>query len=600
MKNKILTIIFLITLLFIFILFVSLYKNKYEVLDVLSADKITVDFNHNGIADPEETVCVKGIESFEYETDDKFFKKYSVKYKLNKYDFISLWYLGREYGAKTLLNKKITLKLKHNNEQTYCKTADIFIDGVNYKDLVYYVGFGFINNKTADEKILKQNIEKSRKLNLVVLNHHSNKYHTLDCEYGNMAHDKIIIPLSQLPKDMTPCHFCHKINNKKYSKHKTKIVQIGTSPALKVLAGDILFYRFDYTKHLKPDSNCETEVCKMIVEKINKTKNNIDIAIYGYDNIPSITNALNKAKTRGVKIRYVYDEAPDNNTFYRDNSLIKNISEKYKSDKSTNEAGKIMHNKFIIFDNNTVLTGSMNYSPTGLSGYDINDVIVINSPEVSKLYSAEFEQMLDGKFHNKKSKHNLPNKFIIGSTQLEVYFSPQDKSSARIIELINNAKRYVYIPTFLITHKEISDAIIRAKRRGADVKIIIDTNSVNTRNTKHLFLKENSIPVKAENYAGKLHSKSIVIDDEYVITGSMNLSNSGENKNDENILVIKNNLLAKNYKEFFLYLWKIIPDKYLKYAPRAESFESIGSCSDGVDNNFDGKTDSLDAGCQKK
>ena len=181
-----------------------------------------------------------------------------------------------------------------------------------------------------------------------------------------------------------------------------------------------------------------------------------------------------------------------------------------------------------------------------------------------------------------------------------MYFSPQDKSSARIVDLLNNATKYVYIPTFLITHKEISDAIVKAKKRGVDVKIIIDANNVNIRNTKHTYFKNNAIPMKAENYAGKLHSKSIIIDDEYVITGSMNFSNSGENKNDENMLVIRNNLLARNYKEFFLYLWRVIPDKYLRYTPRAESFESIGSCSDGVDNNFDGKTDSADAGCQKK
>ena len=601
MKNKILTIIILLILLSIFTIFVFAYKNKYEVLNVKSADRITVDINHNGTVDSDEVICIDKIESFEYEPDENFYNQYSKKYGLNNKDLIGLWYLGREFGYKTLLNKKIILKLKKNGKHAYCRTADVYIDGVNYKDLVYNAGFGFINNKAADETILKQNIEKARKLNLVILNHHSNKYHTLDCEYGNMAHDKIIIPFSQLPKDTSPCHFCHKINNKKYTKHKVKTIQIGTSPALKATFGDIIFYRFDYTKHLKPNSNCTTEVCKMVIEKINNAQKNIDIAMYGYDNIPAITIALNNAKTRGVKIRYVYDEVPDGNkTFYRDNDRITAVSIYYKSDRLANESGKFMHNKFIIFDNSSVLTGSMNFSPAGLSGYDINDVIIINSQEVAKLYTTEFEQMIDGKFHNKKSKHNLPNKFIIGDSQLEVYFSPQDKSSARIVDLLNNATKYVYIPTFLITHKGISDAIVKAKKRGVDVKIIIDANNVNIRNTKHTYFKNNAIPMKAENYAGKLHSKSMIIDDEYVITGSMNFSNSGENKNDENMLVIKNNLLAKNYKEFFLYLWKVIPDKYLKYAPRAESFESIGSCSDGVDNNFDGKTDSADAGCQKK
>jgi len=80
--------------------------------------------------------------------------------------------------------------------------------------------------------------------------------------------------------------------------------------------------------------------------------------------------------------------------------------------------------------------------------------------------------------------------------------------------------------------------------------------------------------------------------------GSMNFSNSGENKNDENMLIITNPRLAQSYKNFFNYLWEIIPDRYLKYNPKAESPESIGSCSDGVDNNFNGKIDKEEELCK--
>ena len=156
----------------------------------------------------------------------------------------------------------------------------------------------------------------------------------------------------------------------------------------------------------------------------------------------------------------------------------------------------------------------------------------------------------------------------------------------------------IYIPTFLITHKRIANELILANKRGVDVKIIMDANNVYTRNSKHILLRENKIPLKIENYAGKLHSKTMIIDDKYLIIGSMNFSNSGENKNDENLLVIQNEKFAKEYKKFFMYLWALIPDKYLKYYPKAESPESIGSCSDGVDNNFNGKIDKDDELCK--
>ena len=111
-------------------------------------------------------------------------------------------------------------------------------------------------------------------------------------------------------------------------------------------------------------------------------------------------------------------------------------------------------------------------------------------------------------------------------------------------------------------------------------------------------LRENKIPLKTENYAGKLHSKSMIIDDEYIILGSMNFSNSGENKNDENTVVISNAELSKHYKEFFMYLWNKIPDTYLTQNARPESKDSVGSCSDGIDNDFDGLIDSADTSCK--
>lgn len=598
MKNNLLTLTILILLLFVFVFFVSEYKNKYEVIYIISADRIVVDFNRNGVADNGETVCISDIESFELEPENDFIKKYS-DLKLNRTDMINLWYLGREYAQKILLYKKISYKYSKHEDST-CKFASIKVDDADYHKMLSNSGFGLKDGKIINNEKYEQNLKVSKKLNLVVLNHHSNKYHTLECEYGNMAHDKVIIPFKQLPKGMSPCHFCHDIKDKKYSP-KNNLPVTGTSPALKLFGGNVAIYKFDYTKQLKPNSYCNTDVCRLVVENINNAKDSIDIAIYGYEDVPAVTSALKNAKSRGVNIRFVYDESPDKTkNFYKNNDLIRTLSSASKSDGFSSDGAKLMHNKFWIFDNAKVLTGSMNFSKSGLSGYDLNDVVIINSSEIAKLYKAEFEQMLNGKFHNNKLKNNLQNKFIIGNSEIEVYFSPQDKASSRIIEHINNAKNYIYVPTFLITHKGISDALINARKRNVDVRVIIDANSTNTRNTKHKFLRDNGILLKVENYAGKLHSKTMIIDDEYLIVGSMNFSNSGENKNDENILVIKNSAFAKNYKQFFLYLWKIIPDKYLKYSPKAESPDSIGSCSDGVDNNFDGKTDLEDDGCKMR
>ena len=57
--------------------------------------------------------------------------------------------------------------------------------------------------------------------------------------------------------------------------------------------------------------------------------------------------------------------------------------------------------------------------------------------------------------------------------------------------------------------------------------------------------------------------------------------------------------LAKFYKDFFLYQWNKIPDKWLKYNPSAESLDSYGSCYDGEDNNYNGLIDKEEPACKE-
>ena len=78
----------------------------------------------------------------------------------------------------------------------------------------------------------------------------------------------------------------------------------------------------------------------------------------------------------------------------------------------------------------------------------------------------------------------------------------------------------------------------------------------------------------------------------------MNFSYSGENKNDENMLVIENPSIAKAYKQFFLYQWNKVDDKWLTHNARAEGKDSIGSCTDGIDNNYNGLIDMEDPACK--
>lgn len=567
--KRIISIIVLFLFFTIFYFLVNYKTSDFEVLEVISPNEIVVDFNKDRIKDKNETIILSDIYVFSTLSDKN---KDSINYlKITKEDSLRLGYLSEKF-AKELFNGK---RVKFLN-------SDIFINDVNYKDLLINKGFAVLKGGKPNDAF-SENLKAIKNLELYILNKKNEKYHTLDCKYGQQAKNIEILLEKDLPKNAKPCKYC--IVDKKELENIAKIPQ----PKLNFKNDNIQLFLSDMTVNLKSKKDCNDNICKALVKEINSANETIDIAIYGYTKIPLVEEALKSAMDRGVKLRLVFDSTPKNTNIYPDTFYLASLIENNRHDTT----GAIMHNKFFIFDSKTVLTGSANLSHSDMSGFNSNAVLLINSPEIAETFKSEFEQMFSGKFHQEKyvvEKNNFSN--------LQVYFSPTDKViTNNIIPLINNAKKYVYIPTFVITHESFAQSLINAKKRGVDVKIILD--STNTKYPSKLqILRESKIPVKTENYAGKLHSKSIIIDDEYLVIGSMNFSLSGENKNDENAVIIKNSELAKDYRKFFEYLWKRIPDKWLTMTAKAESPDSIGSCSDRIDNDFDGKIDSNDDGCK--
>lgn len=587
MKEKLSTIL-IILLFLLFLLFNFWSKNTKTVLNVITPTMFEIDLNNNGIADDNETICIPEIQTYTSNLTyyDNVLKDLPFK------DGISLGYLADEYAHSTLENKKVKLKFT-NMTSPQCKTAEIIIENKNYSDLLKNSGFAILNGSPLKQSSFKEQKDKAKKLELVIYNHKSEKYHKLSCKYGKIAHDAVVLSLKDIPKGAKACKFCH------IKPEKTKKIQ-PVSPNI-ITQGNIKIILTDYTKTLKPDKKCSNEVCTQFVTLVNNAKDSIDIALYGWTTIPKVKQSLTNALSRGVKIQIVYDTKTKGENYYPDTEeFLKTFAQKRsdKIDGNSQLTNALMHNKFAIFDGEKVFTGSMNFSETGFSGFNQNSVVIINSKPAAEIFKNEFEQMFSGKFHTLKTKTKNPYITLSDGTKITILFSPQDKGiTNNVIPLVNSAKNEIYMPAFLITHKGLTNALINAHRRGVNVRLILDATSTNTRNSTLMALRSGGIPVKVENYAGKMHSKVIIIDKKYVITGSTNFSNSGENKNDENMVIIENSKIAKVYADFFEYLWSKIPDKYLKFNPPAESKYSIGSCTDGVDNDFDGEIDTKDEGC---
>lgn len=577
------SITLLILTFFGFLLYQVQKTSDFQVLEVISPTQIVIDLNKNKIND-DETVSVENLQSFSVKPS-KEQSELSKKLKVSEEDAFGLGFLAQNFAKETLDGKKVKLN----------KKSQIIVDNKNYEDLIVNKGLALKKGEPASV-LFSKNLEKVQKLNLVIFNNKSHKYHKLNCKYGLIAHNSQIIPSMQLPKDAKACKFCFdkkgRVKSEKqkdFYKFYNDVIPDIKSPATAFENSFVKIFLTDFTRVLKPSNTCETAVCKTLVSEINSAQSSIDFAIYGYTKVPKVQKALENALGRNVKIRFVFDLDKNKTNIYPDTDYLASILTCNRSDLTN----AIMHDKFFIFDGKKVLTGSANISNTDMSGFNSNAIMLINSEKIANMYEQEFEQMYSGKFHNRK--HKICDK---QDENFSIYFSPKDSAITNdIIPLVNGAQKYIYIPAFLITHKELSQSLINASKRGVAVKLILDATNTHAPSSKLKILRENGVQVKTENFAGKLHSKSIIIDDLYTVIGSMNFSRSGEGANDENLVVIKNREIAIFYKTFFQYLWKRIPDKWLKLNARAESPDSIGSCSDGIDNDFDGKIDKFDDSC---
>lgn len=549
--------------MFLTFLIIELSYKNYDVRTIIKVVS-PVEF----ILEDGNTIKLNGVETFDSDYTEHN-RKLSSVLNITEDEAFILGNLGKYWAKNILDGRKIRVG---DNDFIYYK----------FKYLIRFQNssFGIKNGKPTNKYAFLRQLKSIRKGKFVILD--------LDTD--------ISYPISKSNKDKIKNFVVVRkshIKNAIPKEHKSAVFDILYNPVFK--SDNIKIIVSDLTTKIIPDRNCSSYICKEILSNINNAENTIDIAIYGYSSTPDIEQAIERAKQRGVKIRLVYDIDSKGENIYPDTQKLVNLIQNSISDKNSAEVKNTMHNKFYIFDNKTVITGSANLSHTDMSGYNSNSIIVINSPKIAKYYTDEFNQMYSGKFHN--------NKKAVGdkiSDNIQVFFSPQDKSITNgVLPIIKQAKNYIYIPSFVITEKRVTTELINAKKRGVDVRVIADALNASTQHSKHKELRTAGIPVKAENYAGKMHSKTMIVDDEYLIIGSMNFSNNGENRNDENMILLHNSNVAKFYKKFFLYQWDRIPNKWLKYTPRAEGSDSIGSCSDGIDNNYDGKIDMEDEACRK-
>ena len=304
-----------------------------------------------------------------------------------------------------------------------------------------------------------------------------------------------------------------------------------------------------------------TDMNDTVAAWILSAQHTLDVAAYNF-NDPTLQDAFNEAAAAGVDIRWIYE---DQNA----NIGLGNLSTAIVTHPRLDGEGSGMHNKFIIGDaeyteSAFVLTGSTNLT-TGQLVSDLNDVIVFEDQSLARAYELEFEEMwgsdgpepdaANSKFGPDKT-WNTPVNFLIGGSEVELYFSPSDGTTAAIQKEIDTANADFEFALLTFTRDDLGESIV-SLNQSFFVSPVGVIEQVNVTGSEFDNLIGSGVQVYAHEPSGDCHHKYCIIDhsepgtDPTVITGSHNWSSSAENVNDENTVIVHDARVANLYHQEF-------------------------------------------------
>jgi phosphatidylserine/phosphatidylglycerophosphate/cardiolipin synthase-like enzyme len=123
---------------------------------------------------------------------------------------------------------------------------------------------------------------------------------------------------------------------------------------------------------------------------------------------------------------------------------------------------------------------------------------------------------------------------------------------ATVVQAIDGARKTVLVQMYALTSREIVTALVNAKRRGIEVRVIVDRSQrEEDRSDAYAVgrLAAGGIPVLVDTVPGLMHNKVMIVDDGTVATGSFNYTWSAEHKNAENLVLIHDPALAAEYTQ---------------------------------------------------
>lgn len=257
---------------------------------------------------------------------------------------------------------------------------------------------------------------------------------------------------------------------------------------------------------------------------------------------PQVISLLRTKAEQGKNVVVICDAEASSSV---NHALGPKVSTYYREGKG------LMHQKILVVDEKQVWIGSANMTGESLHRH-ANLVMGVVNPDLATIVAAQANSMINATPPPRYATLDL------NGQEGEIWFLPNEERGAeRLQRMIESAKKTVRVAMFTWTHPALTQAVIKAHKRGIHVEAVIDRqSSMGASHTVFQQLRRAGISVTVNNTNSLLHHKMLIVDDTSIANGSANWTRAAFTHNDDCFLILKN--LTASQKQFLEKLWRII------------------------------------------
>jgi phosphatidylserine/phosphatidylglycerophosphate/cardiolipin synthase-like enzyme len=139
----------------------------------------------------------------------------------------------------------------------------------------------------------------------------------------------------------------------------------------------------------------------------------------------------------------------------------------------------------------------------------------------------------------------------------DTYFSPNGGAADYIVKFIDKTSATLDIAVYSLTHDLISDAIIRAQKRGVKIRFLTDDLQSKGGGSDDEKLEAAGVLVRRDTQSGLMHHKFVISDQNALGLGSFNWSINADKRNMENWNVCRIKYVIEDYQKEFEKIWDL-------------------------------------------